>query len=338
MEIIVNILRKLGLISLICLGASLALFTMINLMEGDPVSLRMKNPDPEKVAIERERLGLNDPAPIRYVHYITDFVTGNWGRSLITQRKVSDDIFDRLTATLELGVSAMILGVLMGVPIAMFSVSRGGIWIFKKLAHGVGVLGVVMPIFCLGLILMVIFSVWLEWFPLSGRFDFAYDKPSITGFLLIDVVISGRFDLLPIVFSHLALPVLCLSFYPAAVVVNVLQPRLQDPATRNLMVSLRARGFGVFRIWMKHMLKIGAAPLVTALGTNFGALLAGAVLTETVFSWPGMGTYLVHAILEKDVFVIENGFLFLIMLVFVVVLITDTLALALDPTVKKGSH
>lgn len=327
-------LKKLGVLVGVLIGASLLLFTAIHMLEGDPIALRLKNPDPETVAIERERLGLNAPMAVQYVKYVTEFITGDWGRSLITQRPVVDDVFSRLTATLELTLAAMTLGLLYGIPIALFASSRSA-WIYRKLSHGLGVIGVVVPIFWLGFIMILVGSLWLNLFPTEGRFDYTFDKPDVTGFLILDVILTGRFDLLGTVLRHLFLPAFCLSFYPAAVVINVIHPRLQDPVTRNLIVALKARGFGPIRLWLKHLLKLAGAPLITALGTNFGALLGGAVLTETVFSWPGMGSFLVGAILEKDLFVIENGFLFIIILVFAVVSVADTVATAMDPKLKK---
>ena len=327
-------LKKLGVLVCVLIGASLLLFTAIHMLEGDPIALRLKNPDPETVAIERERLGLNAPMAVQYVKYVTEFITGDWGRSLITQRPVVDDVFSRLTATLELTLAAMTLGLLYGIPIALFASSRSA-WIYRKLSHGLGVIGVVVPIFWLGFIMILVGSLWLNLFPTEGRFDYTFDKPDVTGFLILDVILTGRFDLLGTVLRHLFLPAFCLSFYPAAVVINVIHPRLQDPVTRNLIVALKARGFGPIRLWLKHLLKLAGAPLITALGTNFGALLGGAVLTETVFSWPGMGSFLVGAILEKDLFVIENGFLFIIILVFAVVSVADTVATAMDPKLKK---
>ena len=331
---LINSLRKIGVIFGIFLGGSLVLFTMIRLLEGDPVSLRLKNPDPELVALERARLGLDDPLPVQYLNYLGRFVSGDWGRSLITQRPVAEDIASRLTATLELTLAAMALGALYGIPVALLA-SSSRLWWLRKVSHGLGVIGVVIPIFWLGFILIVLGSLWLQVFPTEGRFDFTYDKPHVTGFLLLDVVLTGRLELFGLVLRHLCLPALCLSFYPAAVAVNVIHPRLQDPLVRNLTVSLKARGLSPVRLWGKHLLKLTSPPLITALGTNFGALLGGAVLTETVFSWPGMGSYLINAILEKDLFVIENGFLFVIVMVFSTVSLADSLAHRMDPTLRK---
>lgn len=336
MEILLISLKKIGVLIGVLIGASLLLFTAIHLLEGDPISLRLKNPDPETVALERARLGLNEALPVQYVKYISGFVAGDWGRSLITQRPVVEDVFSRLTATLELTLSAMFLGILYGIPIALFA-SSSSAWIYRKISHGLGVIGVVVPIFWLGFLLIVAGSLWLNIFPTEGRFDYRFDKPAVTGFLILDVMLTGRWEVMGTVVRHLFLPSLCLSFYPAAVVINVIHPRLQDPVTRNLIVALKARGFGPIRLWLKHLLKLAGAPLITALGTNFGALLGGAVLTETVFSWPGMGSFLVGAILEKDLFVIENGFLFIILLVFLVVSLADAVANTMDPKLRQDN-
>ena len=335
MEILLTSVKKLGVLIGVLIGASILLFSAIHLLEGDPIALRLKNPDPETVAAERERLGLNEPITTQYVTYVTSFVQGDWGRSLISQRPVAEDVFSRLTATLELTLSAMTLGLLYGIPIALYA-SSSSTWIYRKISHGLGVIGVVIPIFWLGFIMIVVGSLWLNIFPTEGRFDYTFDKPDVTGFLILDVILTGRWDLMGVVLRHLFLPSFCLSFYPAAVVINVIHPRLQDPVTRNLIVALKARGFGPVRLWLKHLLKLTGAPLITALGTNFGALLGGAVLTETVFSWPGMGSFLVGAILEKDLFVIEHGFLFIILLVFAVVSVADTIANTMDPTLSGG--
>lgn len=337
MGYLINSLRRVGVIFGVFLGASLVLFTMIRLLEGDPVSLRLKNPDPELVALERARLGLDDPLPLQYLNYLGRFVSGDWGHSLITQRPVAEDIASRLTATLELTLAAMALGALYGIPVALLASSSKSWWL-RKASHGLGVIGVVIPIFWLGFILIVVGSLWLQVFPTEGRFDFTYDKPHVTGFLLLDVVLTGKLELFGLVLRHLCLPAICLSFYPAAVAVNVIHPRLQGPLVRNLVVALKARGLGPIRLWVKHLLKLTSPPLITALGTNFSALLGGAVLTETVFSWPGMGSYLINAILEKDLFVIENGFLFVIVLVFSTVSLTDSVARRMDPTLRKDER
>ncbi len=334
MGYLINSLRRVGVIFGVFLGASLVLFTMIRLLEGDPVSLRLKNPDPELVAMERARLGLDDPLPLQYFNYLGRFVSGDWGRSLITERPVAEDIASRLAATLELTLAAMALGALYGIPVALLASSSKSWWL-RKVSHGLGVIGVVIPIFWLGFILIVVGSLWLQVFPTEGRFDFTYDKPHVTGFLLLDVILTGKLELFGLVLRHLCLPAICLSFYPAAVAVNVIHPRLQGPLVRNLVVALKARGLGPIRLWVKHLLKLTSPPLITALGTNFSALLGGAVLTETVFSWPGMGSYLINAILEKDLFVIENGFLFVIVLVFSTVSLTDSVARRMDPTLRK---
>ena len=237
---LINSLRKIGVIFGVFLGASLVLFTMIRLLEGDPVSLRLKNPDPELVALERARLGLDDPLPLQYLNYLGRFVSGDWGRSLITERPVAEDIASRLAATLELTLAAMALGALYGIPVALLASSSKSWWL-RKASHGLGVIGVVIPIFWLGFILIVVGSLWLQVFPTEGRFDFTYDKPHVTGFLLLDVVLTGKLELFGLVLRHLCLPAICLSLYPAAVAVNVIHPRLQGPLVRNLVVALKAR-------------------------------------------------------------------------------------------------
>jgi len=330
----IGLFKRLGFLATVLVGASLVLFTAVHQIPGDPIMLRMKNPPPEVAGAERERLGLDEPLPMQYLHYVGGFVRGDWGRSFQSNRPVFKDVMSYLPATLELSIAALTLGTLVGVPLALLA-TAARVRIFRILAHGSGVIGLVVPIFWLGIMLIVVGNLWLGAFPSGGRWDFAYDLPRTTGFVLPDLMLAGRWDLLTVALHHLALPTVCLAFYPASVVVNVVMGRLNDPMTRKLIVALKARGVSPVGLWLKHLLKLCGAPLVTALGSSFGALLGGAVLTETVFSWPGMGRYLINAILSKDLFVLENGLLFVIMLVFVVVNIADQLAYSLNPTLKR---
>ena len=155
--------------------------------------------------------------------------------------------------------------------------------------------------------------------------------PGGSGFYLIDSLFSGDVAGFLTTVHYLVLPTLCLSLYPAAQVCSVLQARLQDPKVGAMVLSLRARGFSPARVWMRHVLRLVSAPVVTVIGTNFGALLGGAVLTETVFSWPGIGRYLVGAVLDRDIYIVQNMLLFVIVLVLAVVFVADLVATKLNP-------
>ncbi len=329
-----NLSGKLLRFAFVYLVASLVLFTAVKLVPGDPVSLRLKRPDPVRVEQIRTELGLNDPLPQQYFHYATNFFRLRWGNSLISGRPVIDEMTEFFPATLELTLAALFVGIFVGIAVALASRWSRGI-VLRKLAVVLGALGLTVPIFWLGLMFIVIGSLWLGWFPVGGRFDYSLGVPDGSGFLLLDGLRSGRADIFLSVLHHLTLPVLCLSLYPAALVCGVFRARLKDPRLLALVRALRAKGLSPAQIWFKHILFLLGAPIITVVGTNFGALLGGAVLTETVFSWPGMGRYLVEAVLNRDLFVVENGLLLVILLAFLVVNLADFLALVINPEARQ---
>lgn len=326
--------RRFLLAAAIFLLASLAIFSAVRAIPGDPVALRYKNPDPKRVAEERARLGLDRPAHVQYAAYVRDFVSGEWGQSRMFGRPVRTDIAEFLPATLELSIVALALGICVGVATALLSEALHAAWL-RRFSFFLGTLGLTVPIFWIGLLLIVVGTLVLGWFPASGRFDLAHAAPRGTGFLLLDSLAAGDFAGFWIAVHHLALPALCLSLYPAAQVCSVLQARLQDPKVGAMLLSLRARGFGPARVWLRHVLRLVSAPVVTVIGTSFGALLGGAVLTETVFSWPGIGRYLVAAVLDRDVFIVQNALLLVIVLVLAVVFVADLVAVKLNPAGLK---
>lgn len=328
--------RKLALLIGVFFGATLLLFAAIKAVPGDPVALRLKRPDPERVAQMRADLGLDQPLLIQYGAYLERFVTGDWGRSLISGRTVASEIGTFFPATLELALTALVLGALGGIVLAL-SAEALGLRGLRKFTRALGALGLTVPIFWLGLLFLLAGSYALGWFPGGGRFDFARVAPEGTGFLLLDTLLAGRFDLFLIAVQHLALPVLTLALYPAALVSGVMAERFAEPRLQTLVRALRAKGLSPWQIWGKHVLRLLAAPLITVLGTNFGALLGGAVLTETVYSWPGMGRYLVEAVLNRDIFVLESGLLLIILLAFAVVSLADVLATAANPLARSTS-
>jgi ABC-type dipeptide/oligopeptide/nickel transport system permease component len=319
---------------IIFLVASLGLFAAINAMPEDPVSLRVKNPDPERIQEIRDNLGLNDPAPVRYLRYVGNFVTLDWGNSLISGRSVRDEIARFLPATIELSVLGIGFGTLLGIALVLVAHATGWPWLLQPV-RGLAALGLTVPIFWIGLLLVLFISVHLGWLPVGGRYDFAYKAPSGTGFLLLDSLLAGNFQAMGIALQHLVLPVLTLGLYPAAVVAGTLEARLSEGYIQRLITALQSRGFSPLRIWGKHVLRLVSGPVVTVIGTQSGALLGGAVLTETVYSWPGMGRFLVDGVLNRDLFVIQNGLLLIVVLALIVVTLSDVVANRLDSRLKS---
>lgn len=328
--------RKLVLVLAIFLIASMLIFLAVRAVPGDPVALRLKNPNPARVAEERARLGLDQPWHIQAWRYVGLFVTGDWGRSLTSGRAVREDVAQFFPATLELGLFGLGVGVVVGVLTAVLAeVFR--VQALRRLAFLLGTIGLTVPIFWIGMLFLIVGSWWLGWFPSSGRIDLGIvPPPSRTGSLILDAMVAGRGDALLSALNHLVLPGLCLSLYPAAQVCAVLQARLQDARLQSLLISLRARGLGPVRVWLRHVLRVVSGPVITVVGSNFGALLGGAVLTETVFGWPGIGRYLVGAVLDRDLYVVQNVLLLVILLVVMVVLAADLLAYLANPVTGRG--
>ncbi len=310
--------------------AAALVFAAVEAMPEDPVSLRVKNPDPARVAEIRAALGLDDPLPQRFVRYVGDFVSGNWGESLISGRAVRAEVGVYFPATLELAVLAVALGTVVGLLLVLGSEATGWRWL-QRLGAGLGALGLTVPIYWIGLLLVVGFAVGLGWLPVSGRYDFTLREPSGTGFYLLDTLTGQNAEGFGAALRHLVLPVITLAFYPAALIAGVLRGRLSDPRLQKLVVALRAKGLGPGRIWGWHVLRLLAPALITVMGTNAGGLMGGAVLTETVFSWPGMGRFLVDGVLNRDIFVISHGLLLVILLAFAAVSVADLLARWANP-------
>ncbi len=324
--------RRMALLVAAFALAGLAVFLAVRAVPGDPVSLRLKTPDPVRVAQERARLGLDRPFVVQWWVFQRGFLTGDWGTSLTTGRAVREDFTEFFPATVELSVAALAIGIVFGLAAAAGAeVFRLG-WL-RRVSVLLGTLGLTVPVFWIGLLSLMVGSLALGWFPSGGRFDLAQIPPMTrTGWLTVDAVLAGDVRALLTALRHLALPALCLSLYPAAQVSGVLRARLRDPRLTTLVASLRARGLGQARIWLGHVARLVGPPVITVIGSNFGALLGGAVLTEMAFSWPGLGRYLVDAVINRDLYVVQNVLLFVLLLVVVVVVAADVLARVVNPT------
>jgi len=330
------ILNRAGVFLFLYLLASLSIFLAVEAIPGDPVELRFgKVLDPQRVALERERLGLDAPAFERYLHSQKQFLSGDWGRSLSSGRTTLEDVAQHLPATLELSLCAMVLGTAFGLACALYAALSERQWI-QGLAAGIGSIGLLVPIFWIGILLLLVFSLWLGWFPTGGRYDLALSAPArISGLLLADSLLSGNLAAFYAAARHLALPASCLAVFPAASVSAVAFARLKEPEIQALVVALRSRGYSPARILWRHLLRLAAGPVITVTGTSFGALLGGAFLTETVFSWPGAGRYLVGAILGRDIFVSQNLLQFLVLLTLAVAFVSDLATRLMEPRSRE---
>lgn len=324
-RLIDSVVRLLVRLLLVFFVTSGLVFTAIHSVPGDPVALRMKNPDPAKVQEIRASLGLDQPLARQYGRYVIGFWRGDWGRSLLSGRPVWEETRPLLAATLELTILALLVGAGGGLGLA-FLPGWTGQPRWEWPARITVSLGLMTPVFWIGLLLIFVLSAVLGWFPAGGRVDYLDLPASRTGFLTLDALLAGQWETFGSALHHLVLPVLTLSFYPAAAVATAVRGRLSEPGVQHLLRALRARGLSPSRIWWRHVPWLVRAPVATILGTGFGGLLGGAVLTETVFSWPGLGRYLVEAVLNRDVPVLEHTLLLVLLLALGVSVLSDLVA------------
>ena len=305
------------------LGLTLVTFTLIRLIPGDPVEVMMgeRNLDPAMHAAALERLGLNKPLYAQYFDYVTSLLQGNLGMSVVSQRSVWEEFKALFPATLELALVAMLIASVLGLIVGMIAAMRRGS-VFDHGVMGVSLTGYSMPIFWWGLLLIMLFSVKLGWTPVSGRIDLLYDVQPHTGFMLIDAWLAERAD--PGMnqgawinaVKHLILPAVVLATIPLAVIARMTRSSMQEVLREDYVRTARAKGLSPLRVVVVHTLRNALIPVLTVIGLQVGTLMGGAVLTETIFSWPGIGKWLIDAISRRDYSVVQNGILLVALLVF----------------------
>lgn len=316
-------------------GVSLITFSISHLIPGDPARLIAGDRATEEiVAAMRQDLGLDRPLPEQYFRYISGLFQGDLGTSIRTGRPVLEDISAFLPATLELIILALGFSVVLGVPLGVASaVWRNGI--IDQIARTFAVVGISTPAFWLGLLVLMFFYGQLGWFPSGGRIDAIYGAPaSITGFYTLDALLTGNIASLKSAFWHLTLPALTLGFVHVGVIARQIRSAMLDQLSEDYIRTARAGGVSPTGVVMRHALPNAAIPSVTVLGLAFGDLLYGAVLTETIFAWPGMGAYVVNSIQALD-FPAVMGFTVVVSFAYVLVnLVVDLTYIALDPRIK----
>lgn len=301
------------------------IFCAVRMVPGDGIALRARYADPQRTAAIRSELGLDRPLVVQYAVMIGDFCRGNWGRSLISGRPVVDDFFRRFSATLELVVGGIVVGTLAGIAAVLVGDLSQRRWA-RAVPRLLSELGLIIPLFWLGLIGLYLGSHQLGLFPMGGRAPVGVDAAAgATGILTLDSLLRGDVRAFLAAIHYLILPVAVLSLFPAAVVATLLQARLQDDRVAALRIALTAKGVGPVRLRAVHLLRLCAPVLTTALGTQFGVLLGGAVITEAVFSWPGVGSYLIQGVLNRDLFLVQNSLLFLLLAITTVLALSDGL-------------
>lgn len=334
--------KRLGDLLPTLIGVSLLSFFVIRLVPGDPVMLMLgeRGADPKVYQEMKRELGLDKPIIHQYGSFIVNTFKGDLGRSLISKRKVTEEFFGRFPATLELGICALIFAVVIGVPLGVLAAVKRNSF-FDYFFMGGSLVGYSMPIFWWGLILIIVFSVGLGLTPVSGRIDVLYEVPTVTGFYLIDTLISPELlseeGLSPFfsAISHLILPSIAMGTIPLAVMARMTRSSMLEVLGEDFIRTAKAKGLPYHRVVLVHGLRNALIPIITVLGLMFGSIITGAILTETIFSWPGIGKWLVASINARDYPVIQGGILFIATMVVVINLSVDFIYALVNPRMKE---
>ena len=332
------ILRRVGMVVPTVIGITVLVFALIHLIPGDPVEIMMgtRGMDAAAHAQALHQLGLDRPLPVQYWRYLVQAVHGDLGQSLVSNTPVLSEFFSRFPATLELSICALLFAIVVGLPVGVAAALQRG----RALDHsvmGVALTGYSMPIFWWGLILIMFFSVKLGWTPVSGRVAVEFDVPHVTGFMLIDAFLSTDPGAWRSAVSHLVLPSIVLGTIPLAVIARMTRSSMLEVLREDYIRTARAKGLSRTRVVIVHALRNALIPVVTVIGLQVGTLLAGAVLTETLFSWPGIGKWLIDAIGRRDYPVVQGGILLIALLVIAVNLIVDLLYGVLNPRIRHAA-
>jgi len=328
------IFKRILMLIPVLIGVSIIVFLIMRVFSPDPAPIVLgQHATQEAVEVWRQANGLNDPIYLQYFHYITGALTGDLGTSYYTKMPVTKEIFARFPATIELALVAIMLASFFGILIGVISAVKKNS-IFDNAGMFIALIGVSMPIFWLGILLIIFFSGTLHWLPSSGRIDPLLQPIDITGFYLIDSLMTNNMDALKDAFRHLVLPASALAMYSMAIIARMTRSSMLETLQQDFIRTARAKGISEGRVIIRHALRNGLIPIVTVIGLQLGSLLGGAVLTETVFSWPGIGAYTVACILKSD-FPVVQGVVLLIASIFVLVnLIVDVFYAFLDPRIK----
>ncbi|WP_335872499.1 ABC transporter permease [Bacillus sp. 2205SS5-2] len=326
--------RRLLQLIPVLIGITIIVFLIIHAIPGDPAQVILGQ-QATKEAIEalRASLGLDNPLYVQYVDYVKGLLQGNLGDSLRTKVPVSEEIWPYLAATFELSLFALIIAVIIGVNAGIISAWFQNSW-FDYTAMVLALIGVSMPIFWLGLMEQWIFALQLDILPTTGRDNIRNPVESITHLYVLDTILQGRFDQLGEVLKHLVLPGVALATIPMAIIARMTRSSMLEVMRSDYIRTARAKGVKMFWVVYKHSLKNAIIPVLTVIGLQMGLLLGGAILTETIFGWPGIGRYIYEAISFRDYPVIQSGILVIATIFVVINLIVDLLYAAVDPRIK----
>jgi dipeptide transport system permease protein len=318
------------------IGVTLISFAFIRVLPGDPIIVMagergMSQERYDELVIQ---FGFDRPVLVQYWEYLTGVLQGDLGTSYVTKRPVWDEFFALFPATLELSICAMIFAVALGLPAGVIAAMNRGKF-YDRALMSTALVGYSMPIFWWALLLIIVFSGNLGWTPVSGRIDLLYYFPDTTGFMLIDSLLSGQSGAFTSAVRHLILPTIVLGTIPLAVIARQTRSAMLEVLGEDYIRTARAKGLPPGRINGIHALRNALIPVITVIGLSVGTLLAGAILTETIFSWPGIGKWMVDSIFRRDYPVVQGGLLLIAVMVMVVNLTVDLLYGLINPKIRK---
>ena len=330
------LLGRLGLLIPTFFGVTLVAFSFIRLLPGDPVDLLAgeRGVSPERKAEIMARLGFDKPIWQQYIEYVVNIFHGDLGISFVSKKPVLVEFFTLFPATAELSLCAIIIAVALGIPAGIFAaVKRGSV--ADQAIMGTALVGYSMPIFWWGLLLIILFSGILQWTPVSGRISLMFYFPQVTGFMLIDSLLSGQAGAFKSAVSHLILPTIVLATIPLAVIARQTRSAMLEVLGEDYVRTAKSKGLAPKRIIGLHALRNALIPVVTTIGLQVGVLMTGAILTETIFSWPGIGKWMIDSVGKRDYAVVQGGLLLIASVIMIVNLAVDVLYGFINPRIRR---
>ncbi len=326
--------RRLGALIPVLLGMAFIVFMMVRAIPGNPAQLILgQQASKEAVAALTKELGLDQPWYMQFFGYLGGLFSGDLGVSLKTSTPIAEEVWPYLAATIELAIIAMIIAVVIGVNAGIISAWFQNSW-FDYIAMIIALIGVSMPIFWLGLMEQYIVAIQWDLLPTTGRDNIRDPVEAITNLYLLDTLLQGRFDQFFEVIRHLILPSIALATIPMAIIARMTRSSMLEVMRSDFIRTARAKGMRMFWVVYKHSFKNALIPVVTVIGLQTGLLLGGAILTETIFGWPGIGTYIYDAINYRDYPVVQSGILVIAFIFVIINLCVDLLYAAIDPRIK----
>ena len=328
------IIRRLMIMIPTLLGVTVIVFLMLHATPGDPAELLMgERATEESLDRLREHLGLNEPLHVQYGLFLKRLMRGDLGETIWTRQKVWTEVKHRFPATIELSLVALFISCFAGMILGIISATKQ-YSVFDYVSMLGALAGVSMPIFWLGLVFMLIFSLNLGWLPLSGRLSIGVDLEIITNFYILDAVLTRNWPAFKDAVWHIIMPAVTLSTIPTAIVARMTRSAMLDVLRQDYIKTAKAKGLSQLKVIFKHALRNAMIPVVTTIGLQFGVLLGGAILTETIFAWPGVGKWMYDAVMQRDYMVIQGGTLFIAALFVVINLCVDVLYAVINPRIS----